>query len=192
MKTKFIAITGGIGSGKSTAAQILKNKGYTVYSADEVYASMLEDETFVLGIYNAVGIEGESLKNFNRKAVAAAVFNNKEKLDKLNAYTHKKIMDKMFSLDNDKKLIFHEVPLLFESGYQDSYDRVLIINRPLEDRVKSVAKRSGLTEEEITLRIKNQFNYENLLKDKHTVIMNDKGVDALSSSIEAVLSEIDV
>lgn len=192
MKTKFIAITGGIGSGKSTACEILKNKGFAVYSADEVYKELLLNEDFVKGIYSAVGVDEKDCKTFNRKAVSNAVFNDKGKLEKLNAFTHKKIMDKMFSLSKNEKVVFHEVPLLFESGYQNCYDRVIIIDRPVKDRINSVAIRDGLSKEEITLRINNQFNYENLSKDRHTVIMNDKDIKSLTCLLEAVLSEINL
>ena len=184
-----IAITGGIGSGKSTAIEVIKGLGYTVISADQTYKELLNDQTFVNGVHNAVGIKTDS-KTLDRVAVSTAVFNDSKKLKDLNAFTHAKIYDKMFNLSKGKGVVFHEVPLLFESGYQQKYDKVIVIMRDLGLRIKSVEKRSGLSRGEIEKRIKNQFDYENLDKNKHTVITNDGSVEEFSAKVKAVVNEI--
>ena len=185
----IVAITGGIGSGKSTAIKTIKELGYTVISADQTYSELLLDPEFVRGVHNAVGLNSQS-KTLDRVAVSTAVFNNADKLKSLNAFTHSKIYERMFELSKNKAVVFHEVPLLFESGYQKKYDKVIVIMRDLGLRIKSVANRSGLEEEEIKKRIKNQFNYENLDKNKHTVITNNGSIEEFSAKVKAVLNEI--
>jgi hypothetical protein len=88
-------------------------------------------------------------------------------------------------------LVFNEVHLLFESGLQGNYDGVIVVYRPLEDRINSVISRSGLPREEVLKRIKNQFNYENFDKTKHTVISNDGVLENLKRRVKEVLIEIE-
>ncbi len=185
----IIAITGGIGSGKSTAITAIKEMGYTVISADQTYNELLLNPDFVRGVHSAVGLTSQN-KTLDRVAVSTAVFNNTEKLKALNAFTHGKIYERMFELSKDKAVVFHEVPLLFESGYQEKYDKVIVIMRDLGLRIESVKERSGLNKEEIKKRIKNQFNYENLDKNKHTVITNDGSIEEFSVKVKAVVNEI--
>ena len=185
----IIAITGGIGTGKSTAISVIKEMGYPVISAVQTYSELLKNPEFVRGVYQAVEIDGGS-QTLDRVAVSTKVFNDGEKLKALNKYTHLKIYERMFEKSKGFKVVFHEVPLLFESGYQEKYDKVIVIMRDLGLRIKSVQNRSGLTEEEVVSRIKNQFNYENLDKNKHTVITNDGSILDFSAKVKAVVNEI--
>ena len=185
----IIAITGGIGSGKSTAITAIKQMGYLVISADETYAELLKNPEFVRGVHDAVGVENTSAC-LDRTAVSSAVFENPEKLKALNAYTHAKIYSLMFEKSKGYDVVFHEVPLLFESGYQNKYDKVIVIMRDINSRIQSVKSRSGLSDEEVISRIKNQFNYENLDKNKHTVITNDGNLLDFSAKVKAVVNEI--
>lgn len=186
---KVIAVTGGIGSGKSTVISLIEKYGYTVISADETYKKLLENPEFVKGVHESVGLKSESAV-LEREKVSALVFNDREKLAALNAFTHSKIMDKMFEESKGLSVVFHEVPLLFESGYQDRYDNVLIVKRPDDLRIEGIKKRSGLSEEEIIKRIKNQCDYENFQSFRHTVIINDGTLDELAVKVKAVINEM--
>ncbi|MBO4555448.1 MAG: dephospho-CoA kinase [Elusimicrobiales bacterium] len=70
-------------------------------------------------------------------------------------------------------LSFIEVPLLFEGGFQDLFDGVIVIKRDVEERIAAIIKRSGLTRREVLLRIKNQFDYEKTDENAYTIICND-------------------
>ncbi|MBO5852125.1 MAG: dephospho-CoA kinase [Clostridia bacterium] len=191
MSNYLIAVTGGIGSGKSTVTNLIKELGYTVFSADEVYKNMLKDDGFFKGVLNSVGVEFNGDKTKALKEVSSLVFRSKEALNALNNYTHPKIMQKMFELNAGVDgIVFNEVPLLFEGDYQHLYNEVIIVIRNLEDRIKSVSKRDGLTMQEIKERIKNQFNYENNAIFKHTVIYNDGTDRDLAEKVRAVVNEI--
>ena len=157
----IIAITGGIGSGKSTAIATIKQMGYPVISADDTYTELLKNPDFVRGVHRAVQVESNS-DTLDRVAVSSAVFNEPCKLKALNEFTHAKIYESMFEKSKNYSVSFHEVPLLFESGYQDKYNKVIVIMRDLGLRIKSVENRSGLSSEEVLSRIKNQFDYEKL------------------------------
>ena len=141
MTNRIYAITGGIGSGKSTVCKIIKECGYQVFSADEVYKELLLSPEFVKSIYNALSITDADNNTFDNKLVSSKVFENKELLKKLNDITHPKIMQAL--IEKSKKVngvCFNEVPLLFESGLQNLYDGVIVVKRDFSLREKDVVK----------------------------------------------------
>ena len=147
---KVYAITGGIGSGKSAVSSIIKELGYPVFSADEVYASLLKNNNFSKQIYTLLGLQFNIEKGFDRKEIANVVFNNEEKLKLLNAFTHDKVMAELKRLnDSETGIVFNEVPLLFEGGYQNMYDGVIVVYRNLEDRINAVVSRDNVSRKEV-------------------------------------------
>ncbi len=188
---RIIAITGGIGSGKSAVCKILKDLGFPVLSADEIYKNLIKNSDFVKKIYHALNIPYKNGEVFSREKVSNKVFNNKEMLEILNKTTHPIIMQEMFNKSKEYGgFVFNEVPLLFESGFENYYDNIIIVIRPLKDRIQSVLNRDGLSESEINKIIKNQFNYENLSQNNHTIITNDKDLTSLKEKVIEVISEI--
>ena len=148
---KLIAITGGIGSGKSLLTDYFASLGYAVLSADEIYSDLLKDEYFVKGICDAVGVRPVLLNGrytLDRKAVAEKVFGNPAERKKLDDFTHGAIMREMFSRANDLSgVVFCEVPLLFESGYDKYFDCVIVVFRNENERISSVVSRDNKSEE---------------------------------------------
>ncbi len=187
MKTLFIAVTGGIGSGKSTACEIIKKMGYTVISADETYSALLNNDNFIKGLKNVLELSADEV--FDKNSLSKWVFDDNEKLQKLNAYTHAKIMDLMFEKSKGLSVVFHEVPLLFESGYQNKYDKIIVIMRDVEERINSIVKSRGLSRGEVEKRIKNQCDYEKISLIKHTVITNGEDLSKFAEKVKAVVNE---
>ena len=193
---KKIAITGGIGSGKSTVSDILTEYRFTVHSADNIYYELLKNDDFVEGIYRAILLAPKYKDGkifFDRQYVSDAVFNDKEKLNSLNGFTHtevfKAIEDICASYHGNKPLFF-EIPLLFESGKEWYFDDVWIVIRALEERIDAVQKRSGLDREQIITRIKNQVDYDKLDYKEHTLIINDGDFDSLRKKVENALEKV--
>lgn len=192
---KIIAITGGIGSGKSFALKIIKKLGYKTFSADLVYKNLLKSKRFVKEIsllLDILPIEENGKLYLDKKAVSLAVFSNKEKLQKLNDFTHPRVMDKMISLANKcEGIVFCEVPLLFEGGFENLFDAVVVVKRNDDARFLSASKRDGKTVEQIKNIANNQFNYTNLKQNKHTFIIENDGDEfALTEKIKVAIKEI--
>lgn len=189
---KVYAITGGIGSGKSTVSAIIKDMGYEVFSADETYANLIKNHNFSREIYQKLGLTYNENVGFERSVVSSVVFADSKKLKILNEFTHNKVMIELKRLTDKKTgIVFHEVPLLFENGYEILYDGVIVVYRNKNERIKSVISRDGLTKEEVEKRIKNQYDYENNSINAHTVIVNDGDLNNLKSEVKAVIDRIE-
>lgn len=184
-----IAITGGIGSGKSTVTKIIKDLGYPVVSCDNVYTELLNDNAFLTILSNEFGDILDDCGKLDRKKLASITFNDFVKLQKLNEITHPAIMERVMKECDKHEVCFCEVPLLFECGYEKLFDETIVLLRDIDKRIKSTIERDKLSKEEIAKRIKSQFDYKNLNLDKYHVIVNDS--DKLSLA-ELVIKKIQI
>ena len=159
--TKIIGLTGGIGSGKSTVANYIASKGIPVYIADEEAKKIMEREDVKQKIQN---LFSESVLNddtsLNRKKIAEFVFNNPEKLNKLNAIVHPEVQlhfKNWLNKYKDFPFVIKEVAILFETGGNKHCDKVILITAPEELRIERAMKRDNLTKKDILVRINNQL-----------------------------------
>lgn len=167
-----IAVTGGIGSGKSTVCEIITKQGYPVFSCDKIYSELLNSAEFLKKINKEFGGVLCADGSLNRQVLSDAVFNDAAALKKLNAITHPEIMSSAFKKMEGSRLAFLEVPLLFENGFESLFDGVIVVLRNLEDRINSVTFRDKLDREQVQKRINKQFDYDNFDFTKYYVIHN--------------------
>lgn len=192
----LVAVTGGIGSGKSTAIGILSSFGYPVFGADETYRELLRDEEFVSLVSGKVGvkpIEREGKIFLDRKAISELVFRDEKAKEKLESVTHPAIMRKMLQNASAAtgSLVFCEVPLLYEGGYRDLFDFVFLVKRPDRARFAAVVSRDGRTEEQARKIASRQFDYEGFKGDERTfVIENDGDVPQFAEKIATCVNYI--
>lgn len=185
-----IAITGGIGSGKSTVSNIIKNLGYTVVSTDEITAKLHADQNVLLKIKEIFpsAVTGEKQLILDKNILSEEIFFDKEKLSRLNKLMHPLIMNNTFAILDKYPVAFAEVPLLFESKLESMFDKVIVVKRDKNSRVSSVIKRSNLTENQVLSRINNQIDYDTFDFSKYNVIINDN-LDMLEQKVKNLLAE---
>ena len=194
MRSYKVAVTGGIGSGKSVVCDIIKELGFKVFSCDEIYDDLLLNDDFVRGACDAAGVEpieeGGKI-SLDRKAVSQKVFSNEQARARLEAFTHPEIMRELTSrMDGAGGLCFAEVPLLFEGKFETLFDEIIVVLRGFRDRIEAIVERDGLSEEEIISRMKSQVDHERIAGKAHTVIRNDCAPEALRERIEIALEKI--
>ena len=192
---KKIALTGGIGSGKSTVLSILKQMGYPVYSCDEIYREILESQAYVKKVEALFPSCIESGR-INRGKLAEIVFKDEEKRKKLNALAHPLIMKTLIErMESEPNLSVAEVPLLWEGNYQELFDYIFIVTRNKDARVQAVLQRDKTTVEKVKGRMAAQVDYDttNFLKkdnaSKIRFIENNSSLQNLEEEIKnAVIS----
>lgn len=192
-----VVITGGIGSGKSTAADILRNFGYLCESADKIYHELLTDEEFVEKISEHMGIAPivcDGKKVLDKQSLSDKVFGNKNELKKLNDFTHPAVMDVLMGNMEKRRsddIVFAEVPVLFEGGFDRLFDYVVIIKKNIESRVLKTMDRDGKSADDVKRVIAAQVDYDNIEENgKFIVVKNDGTIDDLKKSLKSVVAEI--
>ncbi len=147
----IIGLTGGIGSGKSTVSDILKEQGIPVVDGDRIAREVVEphrpayDE--IVRVFGTEVLQQDG--TLNRKHIGEIVFSDPEKLSVLNSITHKEIyrviLERLESLkETGTTLVFLDVALLFETGFDQLTDRVWVVDAPDAVRVERIQKRDGL------------------------------------------------
>lgn len=192
MRNKLIAITGGIGSGKSTALEIIASLGYKTFSCDDYTEKVYKDERAIKKLKKEFPTAVKD-NLIDRKEISKIVFSDKKKYNALSEI----VTSKIFSLvkedaKKEKGIVFIEVPLLFEFGYEKKFDGVFVIVRQLDKRIDSVIKRSNLTEEEVKKRIASQFDYDSEKVKKYTVIEHFAEREELKEKLIKAISGIRV
>lgn len=194
---KKIAITGGIGSGKSYVAGYIKNLGYSVFSCDEIYKELCKTSSYVQKI-QCIFPEVVINNAIDKKMLAQIVFSNKTQLEKLNRLSHPLIMKKLYQeMDAAHgNLIFAEVPLLFEGGYETSFDETIFVKRNLSSRVQGIVQRDKIRQKEALARIRNQIDFacvETRIQEKKLIVhfINNEGtLDDLEIQIDKIIQHL--
>ncbi|GAB4091637.1 dephospho-CoA kinase [Flaviaesturariibacter terrae] len=172
-----VGITGGIGSGKSTVAKVFALLGIPVYDADAASKRLYDTHPGLQARLKAQF--GEALYKegrLDRRALAAIVFNDPEKLELLNAIAHPPtIADAAAWMEaQESPYVLKEAALLFETGSASGLDYIIGIDAPLSLRVQRAMQRDGSSRDEVLARMKRQIDAGIKMKLCDFVIRNDE------------------
>ncbi len=175
--TKIIGLTGGIGSGKTTIANYIKSLGIPVYIADDEAKKLLTNDTIQRKIKNTFG-ETIFVNNIlSKEKLSKIVFNDPDKLKKLNSIIHPAVKAHFKEWLEDYKevpMVVKEAAILFESGSDQDCDAVITVVAPINTRIERVENRDNISKEEVLNRIKNQWTDEmRLEKSDYSIENND-------------------
>ena len=195
MKTRphIIAITGGIGSGKSVVSRIVAAMGYPVYDCDS-RAKWLMDSSEEIKSSIACSIDSACIKEgaIDRPALAAIVFENEEKLNRLNAIVHGAVRNHLAEwitseTEAGNAICFVETAILYQSGLDAMVDEVWTVEAPLDLRILRVMNRNGLTREAVLARISSQDSFIPTTPPPSIKIIINDGDTPLLPRIEELL-----
>ena len=165
-KMKRVAITGGIGSGKSTVCRALSEiSGAPIYDSDrrakEIMATNPEVRQDLVEFFGEEVFEGGVL---NRPLIASQVFGNEEKLQRLNAIVHPRVVAdfELWAESQRGEYVILESALLFTSPLVGHYDLAVVVDAPIELRIARCVARDGATAEQIRRRIESQMPAEEM------------------------------
>jgi dephospho-CoA kinase len=189
-----IGITGGIGSGKSTVCKIFATLGIPIYYSDDRAKWLMEhNPELVAGIKALFGDEAYLNDGaLNRPLIAAAAFNDANKLSQLNALVHPQVFADVHVWQNEHSqypYTLREAALIFESGVFRQLDKVITVYAPIELRLQRVIARDGTTEEAVKARMARQLSDEEKVRQSHYVIVND-GQQALIPQVMKIHWEL--
>ena len=173
-----IGITGGIGSGKSTAAAVFEVLGIPVYYADSrAKWLMVHQKTLVASIKTLFGSKAYQIDGLlNRAHIADIAFNNPEKLKKLNALVHPAVKldyEQWHQQQQNVPYTLKEAALLFESKSAKELDAIIEVFAAQKIRIERVRKRDGLSRKQVLSRIRSQMPEREKRKLADYVIVND-------------------
>ncbi len=193
MAKKRIAITGGIGSGKSLVLSVVESLGYKTLSSDKIVADLYKTHSVKMLIkeFFPSAVLGKTRLRIDKKILSAQAFSSPQTHEKLTSLITPLVMREIDRrTKNSSGLVFVEVPLLFECSYQKYFDQVWVLTRPLASRIESVKKRSNLSEEQILARINKQVDYDKLDLTPYKVIQNLGDEQSLKNAVIQLISEI--
>jgi len=182
-----IGLTGGIGSGKSTACRIFSDLGVPVIDADQIAHELsAKGQPAHLDIILAFGDKViRSDGELDRNKVREIIFNDDDARLKLEGILHPLIyneIDKQVSkLNHDYCIIC--IPLLIESGATNKVDRILVIDTPVEQQIKRTVARDGMDQNMITRIINTQVTRNERLSIADDIISNDGDIESLKKQI---------
>jgi dephospho-CoA kinase len=198
MKQKIkVAITGGIGSGKSTVAKYIAELGHAVFSCDEIYKELYDSPIFQGELMLAFP---DCVKNgrVDKGLLSQKVFSDSLALQKLNTLSHPRIMSCLYEKMSkvSEPIAFAEVPLLFEGGLEQDFDYVIVVLRNIERRIAAILERDGVDRTAALARIQKQWDYDlpqnriRFKEKKFFIIENDADIQCLQQAIERTLSHL--
>lgn len=178
-KPLLVGVTGNIGSGKSYVCRQFQNLGVPVFYSD-IAARICQNDPDIQDkvkahFGNDIYIDGV----LDRKKLADIVFNDKEELKIINSIIHPAVQEKFIDWVNYQSselslYVLYESAIIFESGIEDNFDLVVMVDCPTNIRIESVMSRDGLTIEEVLARMKNQMAAELKCEKSDFIIINDR------------------
>lgn len=164
-----VAVTGGIGAGKSEFMRAVKELGIRTYSADEINAELLRDKRYIEKLSEAFPLAVKDGK-VDKSVLREEVFSDEKKRKTLNALAHPEIRRKIEEITGDAVI---EVPLLFESGMTDLFDRVIVVTAGEDARINRIVSTRNISKDLAKNIIKNQATDDERIKLADYVAIND-------------------
>ena len=200
MKKVVIGLTGGIGTGKSTVSQILKEKDFPVIDLDIISHEVIKFPMVMEKIIENFGKEVLEYNNtgnwiISREKLGRVIFGNREKRLILNSIMHPEILrimrEKILECKKENKIIFVEIQLLFEVQWEKEFDYILLVSAEKETQIKRILSRDNRSKEEALSIINSQMSLDEKKKRSDYVIENDGNIQDLEKKVDDFLKKIE-
>ena len=192
-KPKIIGITGGIGSGKTTAAKYFEELGFPLYNSDLRARTIQNENPEVIQQIKAVfGEESYTQEGLNRPFLAAVTFNDKEKLKELNQIVHPAVFNDFKNWIEAQKTdyVLKETAILIESGSYKDCDLIISVIADREIRITRTIERDNISRQQVEARINNQLSDEERITYSDYVIDNSQDLAYLYQQVKNIADKI--
>jgi dephospho-CoA kinase len=194
----LVGLTGGIGTGKSTFAALLAERGALVIDADRLgHEALMPGEPAWREVVDQFGndVLADGSMDIDRKALARIVFADKGKLAALNAITHpvimRKIAETLEAFRHSDRIVILDAALIVELGLVGSLDVIIVVATDTDVRRARLVKDRGMTADAIDERMRAQANPEDLLDKADIVVTNDGTLEQLVQEADRVWAELE-
>jgi len=181
-----IAVTGGIGSGKSIFCKFLSELGIPVINVDDVSKELLENDPEIREkIIEEFGSESYNGQKANKKYLAEKVFSDQKNVLKINSIIHPKVISKVNSLSEeilkDKKIVAAEAALIYEADMEKYFDFVVLVSADENIRMKRKMELESYSEDQFKKRNENQIPDSEKRKRADFIFENNNGLEELKN-----------
>ena len=195
--TKIVAITGGIGSGKTTISKYLKKNNFAVHESDSAVSQIYikPNRLFLSFLKKNVSKEVVTRNKIDKQKIAEIIFNDKKTKQKLENYIHKEVKKSRDSfvkknIKNKKNLIFVDIPLLFENKLEKNFDKVLCVIAKKKIRRERVLRNKKFTKKTLQKIFKLQVSDKERKARSNIIIYNNDTKKDFIFSLEKALIKL--
>ena len=189
----IIGITGSIACGKSLVSNYLQEKGYTIIDADKIGHMALENDEVKKQLVNKFGKSILKDNEVNRVTLGKLVFENNENLKELNNIIHPQIrknISEQIQVHKNEKLVFVDVPLLFEAKFDDLVEKIIVVSLDEKIQLERLMNRNSLSKEEALQRIKSQIPVREKEKLGDYVVDNSFTQENAYNQVDRILEKL--
>ena len=189
-----IGITGSIACGKSTVSNYLKEKGYTIIDADKLGHIALTSDEVKEKLKKSFGYIILENNEISREKLGKLVFGNNENLKVLNSIVHpyiRKIILQLQEKHRDERLVFLDIALLFEAGFEDLVEKIIVVHVDEKIQLARLMSRNALSKEQAMFRIESQMSSNDKSKLGDYVINNSNTKEETYRQIDLILDELE-
>ena len=195
--TKIVAITGGIGSGKTTISKYLKKNNFAVHESDSAVSQIyIKPNKLFLGFLKKnVSKEVVTRNKIDKQKIAEIIFNDKKIKQKLENHIHKEVKKSRDgfvkkNIKNKKNLIFVDIPLLFEKKLEKNFDKVLCVIAKKKIRRERVLRNKKFTKKTLQNIFKFQVSDKERKSRSNIIIYNNDTKKDFIFSLEKALIKL--
>ena len=183
----IVGLTGGIGSGKSSAANFFAELGIDVIDADEVSKNILDTNAAAKNKFvDTFGKEFlDANSNIDRNLLRSKIFKDEDKKSLLESIIHPLVREEILKFIENSKTIYKiiMVPLIYETNSKDFYHKIIVIDCDEEYQIERASSRDSKPKEDINNIIKNQATREQRLSIADEIILNNSSLDDLKNQV---------
>jgi len=187
-----VAITGGIGTGKTTISSMFADKGIPVFNSDEIAKEIMNTDSLLKNeIVTAFGDKAYDKNKLNKEYLSDVIFNNETLLKKINSIVHPYVAEEFNSWiqEQNSKYIIYESAIIFENQAEDFFDKIICVTASEEEVISRIMKRNDFSVDKIKLIINKQLPNDAKVQ-KSDYVIESMNISKLSDKVLEIHNDI--
>ena len=187
-----VAITGGIGTGKTTISSMFSDKGIPVFNSDEIAKEIMNTDSLLKNeIVTAFGDKAYDKNKLNKEYLSDVIFNNETLLKKINSIVHPYVAEEFNSWiqEQNSKYIIYESAIIFENQAEDFFDKIICVTASEEEVISRIMKRNDFSVDKIKSIINKQLPNDAKVQ-KSDYVIESMNISKLSDKVLEIHNDI--